>query len=257
MRETTNGQAGALWGGSGMTVSGILATVGAWVQNPTAPARLAIWTGGALITLGAIVVVLALVSIYRHKRGAEQRGGAVAQDHSVAISGGITAGRDVHITPPATPPVSMDATQVAHFRSSYFCWRVPPVFFQEAPWRLHADERNLDELLEGPFCPSCGRYLRTIPPSTGPFTEWDRGEPLTDWSVRGSVMNPCVCGWAFGNDDLSSMNLYALKSIVYREAQQLLHTTGISAFNGGPCRDNRAPKNPDPPRSETASPWRR
>ena len=100
MRETTNGQAAALWGGLSMSVTGLGTTYAAWTQIPVN--RPGVWIGAALFTLGLVFAIAALISIYRHKR----RDAATVSPVSIAIGegdanitagGNITVGGNIHI----------------------------------------------------------------------------------------------------------------------------------------------------------------
>jgi hypothetical protein len=120
----------------------------------------------------------------------------------------------------------------AHFIDRVFCWRLPPEFFRFARGsQLPQNQRQLDELVRGPFCPTCGLYLVQ-----------QAGFLVS--SVVETVRNPCACGWRNDSAVILGMDRYDLKRAIYLEAQRRLNTQGPDAFAAGPCPDT-GPSNLD------------
>jgi len=121
MRETTNGQAAALWGGAGISVTGVGSISTAWAQQPHwVPG---FWIGGGLIALGLIFAAAALASIYRHKKAPGQPGltSSIQADAVVAAMGNISVGGDLHVSSQGSSAGQSPAFILSHDEACLQC----------------------------------------------------------------------------------------------------------------------------------------
>lgn len=198
------------------------------------------WDTWRLIYVCGLVVAVALLlpaSVYRRASKAIHRQGP---QPTIEAPQGFTTGtprdhrgelfsRSMDVLQGIRDGLKAAPPQEAHFIDRGLCWRVTPEFFSRAPgsW-VPFNKAQLDPLLSGPFCPTCGYNLVQTQPLFG------------DRSVAATAQNPCACGWRNTNAAILGMELDTLRRAVYGEAQHRLNTRGPAAFAPGPCPDTRS-----------------